>query len=308
MEGSRRPLRDRQRVARPADPAGLATQHPGGARASSRATASSRLRFVTTAGNWPRPRYTLTARAVPDGLPHELGSPTAPGRIVAEAGIRQGAGHPPAGGRQRRSRWPSSPSCPARASEEREIPFDPKPLTVGYQVQLDAIRDEVVDLVALRARLEKRMEAGSRAKTWRASRKGSRNTPLLPPRETVRRAAREAQGRGDPGAGRQEDRRADQEHPGPVQRASGAHRPLSRRRGLRQLHRGPGPKEGREEREGQGQGEGPERPRRKPLADAASRPRRSHRRPEARQDHGASSPATNTATPDPHRPSRTLPF
>ena len=33
------------------------------------------------------------------------------------------------------------------------------PLSIGYQVQLDALRDEIIDLVARRSRLEKRMEA-----------------------------------------------------------------------------------------------------------------------------------------------------
>lgn len=51
------------------------------------------------------------------------------------------------------------PIMPGESSEERDIPIDPRPLSIAYQVQLDALRDEIIDLVAQRSRLEKRMEA-----------------------------------------------------------------------------------------------------------------------------------------------------
>ena len=44
---------------------------------------------------------------------------------------------------------------PGESSEEREIKIDPMQLAVGYQVQLDVLRDEIIDLVAQRSRLEK---------------------------------------------------------------------------------------------------------------------------------------------------------
>ena len=97
------------------------------------------------------------------------------------------------------------PVMPGESSEEREIPFDPKPLTVSYQVQLDAIRDEVVDLVALRARLEKRMEARLQGEDLAGVEEGLKEYALLPPREQFADAAHEAQGRGGPAAGRRQD-------------------------------------------------------------------------------------------------------
>ena len=50
--------------------------------------------------------------------------------------------------------------------DEQPIPFDPKPQTVALESQIDSLRDEVVDLVALRARLESRMKARLEGEDW----------------------------------------------------------------------------------------------------------------------------------------------
>jgi hypothetical protein len=75
------------------------------------------------------------------------------------------------------------PMMPGETSDERDIAVDPKPLTVAFQVQLDALRDEVVDLVALRARLEKRMEARLQGEDLAGVEEGIKEYALLPPRE-----------------------------------------------------------------------------------------------------------------------------
>jgi hypothetical protein len=75
------------------------------------------------------------------------------------------------------------PLMPGETSDEREIAIDPKPLTVAFHVQLDALRDEVVDLVALRARLEKRMEARLQGEDLSGVEEGIKEYALLPPRE-----------------------------------------------------------------------------------------------------------------------------
>ena len=65
---------------------------------------------------------------------------------------------------------------PGESIEQRPIAFDPKLLTVALETQLDSLRDEVVDLVALRARLESRMKARLEGKTGRGWRRSSRNS------------------------------------------------------------------------------------------------------------------------------------
>ena len=124
-----------------------------------------RLKFVTRPDKSPAAGYTLTARAVPDGQPHELGMTDRGGRIVLQPGFADGlvilrlmAGN-------------VEPVCelpimPGESSEERVIPFKPLPLTVALESQVDSLRDEVVNLVALRARLEARMEARLKGEDW----------------------------------------------------------------------------------------------------------------------------------------------
>jgi hypothetical protein len=162
-----------QRVSRPNTLAALGIKPGRGA---------VRLRFFTRAGNAPAAGYTLTARAVPEGLPHELGMTDRAGRITLKPGFAKGlvvlrllAGNS--------EPMVEFPLMPGETSDERDIAVDPKPLTVAFQVQLDALRDEVVDLVALRARLEKRMEARLQGEDMAGVEEGIKEYALLPPRE-----------------------------------------------------------------------------------------------------------------------------
>lgn len=121
-------------------------------------TSPTRYRFQVRPELSPAAGYTLIARSVPNGVPHELGMTDRAGRIVLKPGfarslvvLRLVAANA--------ELMVEFPVMPGESSVERSVPIDSKPLTVSYQVQLDAIRDEVIDLVAQRARLEKRMEA-----------------------------------------------------------------------------------------------------------------------------------------------------
>ncbi len=55
---------------------------------------------------------------------------------------------------------------PGESTEQRPIAFDPRLHTVALETQLDSLRDEVVDLVALRARSESRMKARLEGNDW----------------------------------------------------------------------------------------------------------------------------------------------
>jgi hypothetical protein len=137
-----------QRIARPNTLAALGIK-PG--------SGTLRFRFTTRPDNGPAAGYTLTARTFPEGFPHELGMTDRAGQIALLPGfadrlviLRLLAGNA--------EPMVEFPIMPGESSELREIPIEPKALTVTYQVQLDALRDDVIDLVAQRARLEKRLE------------------------------------------------------------------------------------------------------------------------------------------------------
>ena len=123
------------------------------------------LRFVTKPDLAPAAGYTLTARLVPDGQPRELGITDRAGRIVLKPGFASGlvilrllAG----------SAEPvvELPIMPGESAEQRPIAFDPRLLTVALETELNSMRDDVVDLVALRARLESRMKARLEGSDW----------------------------------------------------------------------------------------------------------------------------------------------
>jgi hypothetical protein len=141
-----------------------------------------RLRFVNKSDRAPAAGYTLTARLVPDGQPRELGTTDRAGRIVLKPGFASGlvilrllAGNvePIA----------ELPIMPGESSEERVIAVDPKPETVALEAQLDSMRDEVVDLVALRARLEARMKARLEGEDWAGLEQALKEFAKLTPRD-----------------------------------------------------------------------------------------------------------------------------
>jgi len=145
-------------------------------------TTPVRLRFVTRADKAPAAGYTVTARRVPDGQPHELGTTDRSGRIVLRPGFANGlviirllAGSV--------EPMVELPMMPGERTDEREIPFDARPLTVALESQLDSLRDEVVDLVAIRARLEARMKARLDGEDWAELEATLKEFALLTPRD-----------------------------------------------------------------------------------------------------------------------------
>jgi hypothetical protein len=141
-----------------------------------------RLRFVTRADKLPAAGYTVTVRRVPDGQPYELGITDRSGRIVLRPGFASGlvilrllAGNV--------EPMVELPLMPGESADERSIDFDPKPHTVELESQVDSLRDEVVDLVAMRARLEARMKARLDGEDWTGLEAAIKEFALLTPRD-----------------------------------------------------------------------------------------------------------------------------
>ncbi|HEX3450585.1 MAG TPA: hypothetical protein VHS97_20185 [Isosphaeraceae bacterium] len=141
-----------------------------------------KLRFVSGPDQTPAAGYTLTARLAPDGQSRELGTTDRAGRIVLKPGFARslvimrllaGSVEPIA----------EFPMMPGESGEERVISVDPKPHTVALESQLDSLRDEVVDLVALRARLEARMKARLEGEDWTGLEEALKEFARLTPRD-----------------------------------------------------------------------------------------------------------------------------
>ncbi len=145
-----------QRIARPNTLAALGIK-PG--------DSPLHLRFLNKTDKGAAAGYTLTERAAPDGPPREVGLTDRSGRITVEPGPTRGIVKLRllAGGLEPLAEFPI---MPGESSEEREITVDPLPLAAKYQVQLDALRDQVIDQVALRGRLERLMQARADGEDW----------------------------------------------------------------------------------------------------------------------------------------------
>ena len=71
-------------------------------------------------------------------------------------------------------------------SVERDVPpFDPKPLAVSLETRLDSLRDEVIDLVAVRARLEARLKARFDGEDWDGAEAILKEITTLPSRDKL---------------------------------------------------------------------------------------------------------------------------
>jgi hypothetical protein len=144
----------------------------------------SRLRFVTKPDGAPAAGYTLTARLVPNGQAREQGATDRTGRIVLPPRFADGlvivrlvAGYV--------EPLVELPLVPGESSDERVIPIEPLPQTVALEAQIDSLRDEVVDLVALRARLEARMKARADGEDWDGLEEALKEYNQLPPRDEL---------------------------------------------------------------------------------------------------------------------------
>lgn len=145
----------------------------------------TRLRFLTLPHRAPAAGYVLTARRFPEGNPRELGTTDREGRITLEPGISEGlliirllAG----------SSEPmiEFPLMPGESADERTIPpFNPKPRAVALETQLDSLRDEIIDLVAIRARLEARIKARFDGEDWPGAEEALKEYQSLMPRDLL---------------------------------------------------------------------------------------------------------------------------
>ncbi len=141
-----------------------------------------RLRFVTGVDQIPAAGYTLTAHVPPDGKPREMGLTDRSGRIVLRPGFAEGLVilRLLAGGVEPVREFPI---MPGESSPKLPIPINPRPQTVALESQIDSLRDEVVDLVALRARLEARMEARLKGEDWPGLEAALKEFSRLTPRD-----------------------------------------------------------------------------------------------------------------------------
>lgn len=141
----------------------------------------TRLRFVTRADKAPAAGYTLTARTLPDGVAQEVGTTDRDGRVVLQPGLADGlvvlrllAGNV--------EPMVEFPLMLGEGGEERVVPFDPRPETVALETQLDSLRDAILDLVAVRARLEARLKARADGEDWTGVADTLKEYSALPPR------------------------------------------------------------------------------------------------------------------------------
>ncbi len=141
-----------------------------------------RLRFVTFKEKLPGAGFTLIGRMVPGTATRELGMTDRSGRIVLPAGFADGlvVVRLLAGNLEPVREFPV---MPGESAEERTIPFDPHNQCVAVEAEVDSIRDEVVDLIALRARLEARMKARLEGEDWNGLEETIREFDRLTPRD-----------------------------------------------------------------------------------------------------------------------------
>ncbi|MDX2039147.1 MAG: hypothetical protein SFX72_21050 [Isosphaeraceae bacterium] len=128
------------------------------------AATPTRLRFVYDGNKTPAAGYLLTAKPYPTGPSRELGTTDREGRIELAPGFSDSLV------RLRLLGGPAEPMVdiplmPGETVDERTIPFIPRPLTLTLETRLDSLRDSIVDVVAARSRLERRMKARVESET-----------------------------------------------------------------------------------------------------------------------------------------------
>jgi hypothetical protein len=126
----------------------------------------TKLRFLMKGDKQPAAGYRLIARSIPPGpKPTELGMTDREGRITLRPGavdslvsLRLMAGND--------EPMLDIPVMPGESPEERTIVFEPRPFTLALEAKLDALRDAIIDVVAVRSRLEARMKARLEGEDW----------------------------------------------------------------------------------------------------------------------------------------------
>lgn len=145
-----------------------------------------KLRFMTRKNQVEVPvaGYVLTTRVVPDGSPREVGVTDRSGRIEIQPQFARGlvmvrllAGNA--------EPLFEVPMMPGESTEERLIPIRLLPQAVRLETELDSLRDQVVDLVAVRARLEARMKARLEGEDWNGLDETIKEFHKLSPRDAL---------------------------------------------------------------------------------------------------------------------------
>ncbi|MEO6809639.1 MAG: hypothetical protein ABI353_11060 [Isosphaeraceae bacterium] len=131
------------------------------------ANVPTRLRFmVAGAERTPAAGYTLTARRVPDAPPREVGTTDRDGRITLPAGFADGlvvvrllaANIEP---------LIEFPLMPGELIDEKTYVIEgTKSKAVAFETRLYALRDDVLDQIARRRRIEARMKARAEGDAW----------------------------------------------------------------------------------------------------------------------------------------------
>ena len=132
----------------------------------------------------PAAGYRLTARSVgATSKAFDVGTTNREGRIVLPAGFAPGlvmlrliAGND--------EPMIDFPAMPGEGGDERDVPFEPRPLTLAFEAKLDALRDEIIDLVAIRYRLESQMKRRLSAEDWDGLEKSIAEFGKLTPRQS----------------------------------------------------------------------------------------------------------------------------
>ncbi|MBX6314206.1 MAG: hypothetical protein IRY99_15035, partial [Isosphaeraceae bacterium] len=128
--------------------------------------APTRLRFLTSGQEkYPAAGYTLRYRHVPDGNEREIATTDRDGRVVLEPGFadrlvifRLLAGNI--------EPLVEFPFMPGEDTEEQTILIRPMNEAVALETEVNAIRDQVIDLVAHRKRLEALLKARAEGEAW----------------------------------------------------------------------------------------------------------------------------------------------
>jgi hypothetical protein len=149
----------------------------------------TRLRFVVAgAERTPAAGYTLTARRVPDAPPREVGTTDRDGRITLPAGFADGlvvvrllaANIEP---------LIEFPLMPGELIDEKTYVIEgTKSKAVAFETRLYALRDDVLDQLARRRRIEAQMKARAEGNAWDEVALLLDQFRTLPSRETMQKA------------------------------------------------------------------------------------------------------------------------
>jgi hypothetical protein len=147
----------------------------------SRRTPAKKVEWIPAAG------YTLTVRTLPNGQPREAGLTDRTGRIVLQPGFADGlvSVRLLAGNVEPMIEFPVMPGI---SDDEALIPIEPRPLTMALEAELDSLKDEIVDLIALRGAVERIMKARLEGEDWDGLAEAIKQFARFKPRDEFNKA------------------------------------------------------------------------------------------------------------------------